>query len=332
MNQPASTPPSRYLRYLPAVFARTDDGFLAHYLLIFEKLLTGVADTTLDGRKGIQDLLSANVIGNLFYSRFSFLFPPGDETFIPPISGLPTAKGDAILERFDSYIGVPDVGSALDEQIGSPLYASDALAAFKAWLDDFLAWLGSWVDLPLDSTWGLDKKRDVIAQSMALYRLRGTPQGLGMLLNLMLDLPLQQVNCVKPPGTTDPVYGTVTVNVFNPAPPPFLLNDDATQQGSFVLRCAYQPGMPLVSGYAPWLFVVQVVLPAYGNAKLVPDAIGVQQIQALLAQITTVLDAQRPAATRYQLQILGASALCADAIYQPVLNSNAILGTQTSPP
>lgn len=331
MNQPGPMPPSSYLRYLPGVFARTDDDFLAHYLLIFEKLLTGLADTTLDGRKGIQELLNAGVIGSLFYSRFSFLFPPGDETFIPPISGLPLEQSTAILERFDSYIGVPPAGSALDGQISPPLYSGDAMAAFNAWLDDFLAWLGSWVELALDSTWSLDKKRNVIAQSMALYRLRGTPQGLGMLLNLVLDLPLQ-VSCVRPSGTTDPVYGTVSVTVLNPAPPSILLNDDAAQPGTFVLRCTYQAGMPLVSGYAPWLFVVQVVLPAYGDAKLVPDATGAQQIQALLARIATVLDAQRPAATRYQLQILGASALRADEIYQPALNSNAIIGTQTSSP
>jgi hypothetical protein len=44
-----------------------------------------------------------------------------------------------------------------------------------------------------------------------------------------------------------------------------------------------------------------------------------------------VLDAVRPAATRYQVQILGASALRADPNYQPMLNANAILGTQVTP-
>jgi hypothetical protein len=327
MNQPPLTPPSRYLRYLPGVFARADDGFLAHYLLIFEKLLTGLADNTLDGRKGIQELLASSVIGNLFYSRFSFLFPPGDETFIPPISGPPADESTAILERFNSYIGVPPLSGAPGGQFSLSRSSDDALATFTAWLDDFLAWLGGWVNLALDSSWDLDKKRNVIAQSMALYRMRGTSQGLQMLLTLVLDLPLQ-VSCVKPSDTFDPVYGDVDVTVLNPAPPPILLNDNAKQSGTFVLRCAYQPGMPLVSGYAPWLFLVQVLLPTYADATLVPDAQGVQQIQALLARITTVLDAERPAATRYQLQILGASALSAEQIYQPVLNSNAILGTQ----
>jgi hypothetical protein len=328
MTQAAVQPPSSYLRYLPGVFTSADDGFLGHYLRIFEKLLTGLDDdATLDGRerKGIQELLAAGVIGNLFDSRFSFLFAPGDQAFIPPISGLPADQRTAILERFDSYIGVPAPGNALGRQISSPLPPGDAQSAFNAWLDDFLAWLAGWVDLVLDSGWSLDKKRSVIAQSMALYRLRGTPQGLGMLLNLLLDLPMQ-VKCVQPPGVINPVFGTLSVNVANPAPPAIQLTDTA-QSGSFVLRCTCQPGMPLVSGYAPWLFLVQVVLPASADPKLVPDADGAQRIETLLAQLTTVLDAVRPAATRYQVQILGAAALRVDALYQPKLNSNAILGT-----
>ena len=62
---------SRYMRYLPAVFAKSGDDFLGRYLKIFEKLLTGLDDGTLDGRRGIQELLADGVIGNLFYSRFT---------------------------------------------------------------------------------------------------------------------------------------------------------------------------------------------------------------------------------------------------------------------
>ena len=323
MNQPAATPPSSYLRYLPGVFARADDGFLAQYLLIFEKLLTGLDDSTLDGRKGIQELLAAGVVGNLFYSRFSFLFAPDDTSFMPPISGLPD-QGAAILARFNTYIGVPAPGNALGGQISPPLLPGDTQSAFNAWLADFLAWLAGWVELALDSSWSLDKKRSVIAQSMALYRLRGTPQGLGMLLNLLLDLPLQ-ISCIPATGII-PVYGTLSVDVANPERLPIKLTDTA-DSSSFVLRCRYQPTMPVVSGYAPWLFVVTVSLSSQDGTKRVPDAIGAQQIEALLARLRTVLDAVRPAATRYQVQLVGFSALRAKPIYRPALNVNAILGT-----
>jgi hypothetical protein len=313
-----------YMRYLPAVFAKADDDFLFRYLKIFQKLLTGLADSTLDSRRGIQELLAAGVIGNLFYSRFSFLFSPTDHDFIPPISGLPEDQEKKILTDFDSYIGVPAPSSALDGYLADGTGSGDAQASFTAWLNDLLAWLAGWVDLVLDNGWSIDKKRQVIAEIMALYRLRGTPQGTSMLVNLLLDLPMQ-VSCYSTsPGK--PVYGTVSVNVLNPTPPPILVNGKAGSPGTFVLRCAYLPGTPLVSGYAPWLFLVQVVLPAAGNPQLVLNATGAQQVQALLGQLATVLDAAKPAGTHYQIQILGGMSL-QPLPYQPILGVNAVLGT-----
>ena len=54
--------PSSYLRYLPAVYSTTQPAFLAQYLKIFEKILTGIGDAELGGRKGIHELLQADVI------------------------------------------------------------------------------------------------------------------------------------------------------------------------------------------------------------------------------------------------------------------------------
>ena len=58
---------SSYLRYLPSVYATNSPEFLAGYLKIFQKILTGIDDSTLDGQRGIQELLAPEVIGNLFY-------------------------------------------------------------------------------------------------------------------------------------------------------------------------------------------------------------------------------------------------------------------------
>ncbi|MFC5743221.1 phage tail protein [Dyella tabacisoli] len=318
---------SSYLRYLPGVLAKSGDGFLARYLRIFEKLLSGLDDQTLDGRRGIQELLAAGVVGNLFYSRFSFLFPKSDHDFIPPISGLPTAEQDAILALFDSYIGVPARSDPLAGYVASPLAGGGGWQAdFMAWLNEFLDWLASWVNLVLDHGWTLDKKRLVIAEIMALYRLRGTAQGMSMLLNLVLDLPLS-VHCYTPPRSP-PVMGPLSINVLNPTPPSIMVNKDAGTANTFTLNCAYLPGAPLVSGYAPWLFLLQVVLPAYGDAQKILDTAGAQQVQTLLAQLTTLVEAVKPAASRYQLQILGGMCLLPDP-YRPQLNLNAVLGTKT---
>lgn len=317
---------SSYLRYLPGVLAKAGDGFLGRYLRIFEKLLTGLDDQVLGGRRGIQELLAAGVIGNMFYSRFTFLFPPTDHDFIPPISSLPDTQRDAILALFDSFIGVPArtdpfAGYVVTPQTGSTGWQAD----FTAWLNEFLDWLASWVDLVLDHSWTLDKKRQVIAEIMALYRLRGTAQGMSLLINLLLDLPMS-VTCYTPIGSPT-VKGPVSVNVLNPTSPSIVVNGNAVTPHTFILKCAYQPGTPLVSGYAPWLFQVQVVLPAYGDDTRVLDKNGAQQVQTLLKQLTTLLEAIKPAASRYQLQILGGMCLLPDP-YRPCLNLNAILGTQ----
>lgn len=327
---------SNYLRYLPGVFAKTDDDFLARYLKIFEKLLTGVNDTTLNGRRGIQELLDADVVGNLFYSRFSFLFDKSDRTFIPPLSGAGDERRDALLTLFDSFIGVPAPSSPLAGHIASPsLGDGNGLAPFTAWLDDFLNWLGSWIGVLLDSHWTLDKKRSVIAQALALYRLRGTAQGMSMLIDLLLDLPIQ-ISCYSP-DTSQQVYGPLTVNVLNPQPASIVVTEKAGQGNTFVLQSAWWPGLPVVSGYAPWIFLVQVVLPACTNTAWVPDKAGAQQIQALLAALTTLLDAVTPAASRYQLQVLGGMCLPAHSDQTapstpppPQLDINAILGTQVA--
>ncbi len=102
-----STDPSGYLRYLPAIYRDAAAPFVGDYLKIFEKLLTGIDDQALDGRRGIQELLASAVIGNLFYPRLSFLFPPKDTSFIPPISGAEHSQEVQILDDLNRYIGVP---------------------------------------------------------------------------------------------------------------------------------------------------------------------------------------------------------------------------------
>ena len=81
------------------------------------------------------------------------------------------------------------------------------------------------------------------------------------------------------------------------------------------------------------------MLPAYSDAAYVPDAAGAQQIQDLLARLASLLDAVKPAASRYQIQILGGMCLQpypdprrpADP-RPPQLNLNAVLGSQMPSP
>lgn len=294
-----TTDPGSYLRFLPAIYANQAGPFLGGFLDIFQKLLTGLDDDQLSGRKGIQQLLSADVIGNLFYARFSFLFP-GDPSAIPPLSGLKPQQEAALLALFNSYIGIPPAPAAGHLPAGKPL---DPQAPFLAWLDGFLAWLAGWVSLVLESDWTVDKKRTVITQILALYRVRGTAQGMSWLINLWFDLPLTLTG-VKADGSGDPVTGPLTITFANPTSAGITLTATAGTPQTFVLRDRVGPGAPLVSGYAPWVFDVVVTLPNAGQSDFILTPLNIQQITALLSQLRTLLDRVRPAGSQYQVQVI----------------------------
>jgi phage tail-like protein len=71
--------------------------------------------------------------------------------------------------------------SAFDE-ILAPLFTT--LDCFESYLDpelapyDFVDWLASWVGVDVDETWTLERRRRLILDAVALYRIRGTAAGL----------------------------------------------------------------------------------------------------------------------------------------------------------
>lgn len=321
-----TTPPSNFLRYLPALYARQSDPFMGQYLNVFQKILTLLDDSELNGRKGIQQLLDADVIGNLFYPRFSFLFPTDHTTFIPPISGAPAATKTALLTQFNSYIDVPVVTAPVNAATSPSPAAPTALTAFQSWLNDFLVWLGRVVDLVVDDAWDIDKKRTVIAQIMALYRLRGTAQGLSFLLNLLLDLPMTVTGYVMNGNTQVAQSGVVSVTVQNPNPPGINVTDTMVAGKTFVVQDTATPTMALVSGYAPWRFDVSVVLPTATNSEMVLYPVSVSAILTLIGKLRLLLDAAKPAATHYRLQVHPSMKLTSQGLSSQ-LNYNALLGS-----
>jgi phage tail-like protein len=68
------------------------------------------------------------------------------------------------------------------DQVVAPIYST--LDCFEAYLDpwltpdDFLAWLAGWVGIALDESWDEDRRRQVVARAVELYRMRGTAVGL----------------------------------------------------------------------------------------------------------------------------------------------------------
>ncbi|MBI3284912.1 MAG: hypothetical protein HYZ65_08705 [Burkholderiales bacterium] len=319
---------STYLRYLPALYSTSDPAFLAQYLKVFEKILTGIEDEQLDGRKGIQELLAADVIGNLFYPRLSFLFSPDDTSFIPPISGATTEQESAILAELNSYIGVPDEEDPLAAYVAQTQHASDPQASVEGWLNDFLIWLGGWVGLLVDDAWSIDKKRTVMAEIMALYRMRGSVQGLMLLTDLLLDLPLQ-IKGIRydQNGKQQEALGEITVKFSNPVVPAIPVSATVSNpvDPPFILQDSYQSPAPVVSGYLPWLFAVQMTLPNATDPSFILTANNVQQIQALYLQLQQLLPLIKPAASKFVISIVPSMQL-QDSGKATALGVNTLLG------
>jgi phage tail-like protein len=77
--------------------------------------------------------------------------------------------------------------SAFDEVL-APIFTT--LDCFETYLDptlapdDFVDWLASWVGVDIDETWTQERRRRLILDAVALYRIRGTAAGLAAHVNL----------------------------------------------------------------------------------------------------------------------------------------------------
>jgi phage tail-like protein len=91
----------------------------------------------------------------------------------------------ALVEQLPAALQEDDfctrMTSAFDEVL-APIF--NVLDCFPSYLDpqlapqDFVEWLASWVGVDIDETWTLERRRRLIQDAVALYRVRGTAAGL----------------------------------------------------------------------------------------------------------------------------------------------------------
>ncbi len=192
---------NNYVRFLPAVFhegSKGGDGpssgpssgpLLERYFKIFETIIGGIEDDDSNGKNSLTEML--DIISDIFHPRFSFLFDDTEKSFLPPLK-------DNEKNNFKTYFR-PD-----EDTDGFP--------------DEFLRWLASWTALVLKDDWELEKKREVIARIIPIYRMRGTKRGLeeylriyvGKRINIIGETEQFQV------GTTSYVGKKARVGGFPP--------------------------------------------------------------------------------------------------------------------
>ncbi|GLU34894.1 phage tail protein [Trinickia caryophylli] len=314
-----TTVPSSYLGYLPACYADNADTDAAtgvplgaFYLKIFEKLLSGLADAgeleeanrkldpTVASRAGVRELLAANVIGNLFYPRWSFLFT-GDTTFMPKLSGETSSqKKQAEFDTLASYVGMPRYTGG-----------RTAASPIEVWARAFLEWLGATVGFPVDKNWSIDDSRKLIAQAFAFGRARGTPMGMEWLLNACLaaNTPAFKDVTAEPITVADCVRPTLIVRDEDAqAKPAFHLRDSypdpreavviSDEVGPKIVRTGIDievDDTQLVA-YVPWRFEVDVTF-SLGPSATAPEEKAA--VQAYYRALCVVLDTAKPALTTY---------------------------------
>lgn len=116
-------------------------------------------------------------------SRFSYLnrYLPGlyHETQFGPDADAPGPSTAAdFLERFlDNFEGLL---TPLEDRIANAYLLTDPRTVPEPGLD----WLGSWIGLSLDVTYPPDRRRALLEATPALYRQRGTLNGLSQALNV----------------------------------------------------------------------------------------------------------------------------------------------------
>lgn len=307
----ARTRSSSYLEYLPAIYGQAkqdgDRPFMASFLKVFEKILSGIADASyaqnpLLDRKGIRELLDSRVIGTLFHPRLSFLFaddPASAKDFIPRLSidnNAPAGDDSDGLALLGSYIGTP------------------ANASTKDWLHGYLDWLASTVGLTVDRNWPIDMKRYMTAQALALFRARGTAQGMEWLLNAWFGLDR---DAPIPPAAKDGIklLGISVKNVgFKPIYVSDFPSDDAFQladvPGPGVARLAdmvcwdsTQGNRDVTTGYQAWHFSVLLAVADYSqdNLLFLPSEDDQDMLTQFKNEIEPVVNEFKPALTQYEI-------------------------------
>ncbi len=105
-------------------------------------VLTTDRVTSLSSRSAYLDYLPGIYSQGDFMGRFLMIF----ETVLGPIEG--------VLDNISHYF---DAGTAPEE---------------------LLPWLASWVNLALDETWPLERRRELVGSAVELFRDRGTRRGM----------------------------------------------------------------------------------------------------------------------------------------------------------
>jgi phage tail-like protein len=114
-----------------------------------------------------------------YFPRQSYL------QYLPAIYQADPASRD-FLARFLSIF--EEIFGGIEARVENLWQLFDPEGAPAAAPHDFLSWLAGWVDMLFDASWTTETRRSLLRHAPELYRRRGTPAGLKLLLKLALGV------------------------------------------------------------------------------------------------------------------------------------------------
>lgn len=190
------------------------------------------------------------------------------------------------LDRFLSLF------ESVQDDVVQQIETLDKFASAEAIPSVWLPWLASWVATPLDENWSDAEKRTAVSQAVPLHKKRGTVAGLRSALkqqahiDALIEEPIQQVTWWQQ-------------------------GEDTSQLGFSTTLSPIYPGAAIVGSTAT-LYGVNLIAPEnYGEPlfeelahRFIVRVYQGQVNEQVLAKVTAVIEAEKPAHTAYLLDII----------------------------
>ncbi|HEY6176595.1 MAG TPA: phage tail protein [Kofleriaceae bacterium] len=165
----------------------------------------------------------------------------------------------------------------------------EAIERFPALLDGgaapegVLPWLGSFLDVAFETSWTAERRRALLAATPALYRRRGTKQGLIAAIQKVLGVEpvIQELAFESAWGALSKTAQLGSVRLFGRARARFTLGSSALCKAP--MRSFGDPALDPLTGSA-WR--LRVLIPGVGSPP-----------QVMRERLTRLLDSQKPAHT-----------------------------------
>jgi phage tail-like protein len=197
---------------------------------------------------------------------------------LPPVFSGGTGFLGRFLTIFELFLTGQTDGLKLPRSFGEILNSIPEYFDPENALPEFIDWLSSRLGLVLKDDWDLDKKRNVLARLIPLYRIRGTKQGLEEYLDIYINTWVTEMMESLTEQEKSEMDGVRMVRIIDEIAP-------------FQVGVTSKIGeTTIIDGLPPYYFTVGILFPA--NPKI---------IQERQKEIEELIKREKPAHCRFRI-------------------------------